>query len=553
MNSSWKLSGGKPWPLTIVITVACVITAPISVRGQGVTDPGALLNTDRRLQDWLDRHPKIPADEKAPVEGGAEQTETHVAPGGPTFHLRIIEFGESAFLSTADLAAIAGRHEGHQIDLAGLYGVISEINAIYRARGIVTASAVLPPQDIDKGIVRIDLVEGRVGEVRVVGAQALKEDFVTRRVSLIPGEVVDPPALSKQITRFNRTHLAQTHALLEPGKDTGLTDIQLAVIEPKRNRFEVSFDNLGNDSTDERQLGFALLHYGLLGIDDRLSVRASASRGNITGNLAYNFPIDARGDRLGISYSRNAIDIVRGPFTSLGITGESQNVALSSTHPLFVDEWRLFSLNTELSAGTSTTQQSGIEVGRGETFKGTVGFTFSAALPSYTWWATANVALLGRHDRVLDDWASPVVFNGAAGMSVPLPNQFTGTAMVGWQYGTSPFLPADQLFQIGGPGTVRGYPTNTFGGDSGAYANVELEYAMPQVLEGFGIFAFADSGFIHSDSQPTQSLASSGGGVRWNRPDGLAGASLTVAFPFTTAVPDQDSVKVYGRLFYAFE
>lgn len=530
--------------------LVAMLSAPAGA--QGIADPGALLEADRRLQDQLENPPMIEPGDDA-VQAPPPPADLVVPPGGPTFRLNRIVFGESHFIAADELRGIAAQFEGRDIDFSGLYRIVAAVNAVYRQRGIVTASAVLPPQDIENGVVRVDLVEGRVGEVRLHGQRRLTSDFTGSRLRLVAGEVVDPPALSKSVTWFNRTHLAQVNALLRPGTAPGLTDIELAVVEPKRNRLEIALDNFGNDSTGTWQLGLAFIHYGLLEMDDRFTARINGTRGNISGSLSYNFAAGPRGDRLGIAYSRNAINIVSGPFMSLGITGQSQSLAISSVHPIVADARRFYTFNAELSAGTSSTDQSGFAVGRGETYKGTIGFTFSEAIRRFSWWATVNAALVGRHDAILDEWTAHVVFNGASGAAVSMPGHMTVSGTLAAQYGVAPFLPADQLFQIGGVGTVRGYPANTFGGDSGAFANLELAHAMPYLLGGLNVFAFSDAGMVASATQPSRFLASAGFGIRWDKPDGRVGANLTAAFPFTQAVPDQGGFRLYGRLRFLIE
>ncbi|MEL7048026.1 MAG: POTRA domain-containing protein, partial [Pseudomonadota bacterium] len=59
-----------------------------------------------------------------------------VKPGGKTFKLRVIEFSKSHFLSREELGAIASKYQGKDVDLATLYKIVSDINAIYNERGL---------------------------------------------------------------------------------------------------------------------------------------------------------------------------------------------------------------------------------------------------------------------------------------------------------------------------------------------------------------------------------------------------------------------------------
>ena len=49
---------------------------------------------------------------------------------------------------------MAAKYVGKQVDIAGLLGMVAEINQIYAQRGIVTGIATLPPQDASSGVSR---------------------------------------------------------------------------------------------------------------------------------------------------------------------------------------------------------------------------------------------------------------------------------------------------------------------------------------------------------------------------------------------------------------
>src|SRR5690606_8441668 len=106
-----------------------------------------------------------------------------------------------------------------------LHELVARINALYRAKGVVTAQAVLPPQDLTDGIVRIRLIEGRVGAIDVRDNRSTDEDYVRARVRQQPGDLVDLAGLERDLQRFNRTNDAQARAELRPGSRVGETDI----------------------------------------------------------------------------------------------------------------------------------------------------------------------------------------------------------------------------------------------------------------------------------------------------------------------------------------
>ncbi len=65
-------------------------------------------------------------------------------------------------------------------------------------------------------------------------------------------------------SRFNRTNDVQMRALLQPGTDFGLTDLQLAITEPAVNTLQPFYDNQGaEDDRQQRRRGIYYKMHGL--------------------------------------------------------------------------------------------------------------------------------------------------------------------------------------------------------------------------------------------------------------------------------------------------
>ena len=56
-------------------------------------------------------------------------------------------------------------------------------------------------------------------------------DFVLSHVDLKAGEVFDVPRITQDLAFFNKTGVARIQALMQPGAQFGLTDVELAVTE----------------------------------------------------------------------------------------------------------------------------------------------------------------------------------------------------------------------------------------------------------------------------------------------------------------------------------
>ena len=463
-----------------------------------------------------------------------------------SFVLKGVQINDSAFLSREELTAIAKPYIGRTVGFGDLQELVAQINAAYRAREIGTAQAVLPPQQITDGIVRIELVEGRLGEFKLSGNEYTRDSFIRDRVAPEAGAVVDTKSLQKTLIRFNRTSEIQLKAALQPGAGYGLTDVLLSVDEPERNTLQFFLDNQGVESTGYYQLGMFARRNGLFGWDDQASVYLVGSDGTLTGSLSYGIPVNRSNGRLSVSYARNELDIVKGPFTALDITGESETAMLSFKQPLMVDELSQWDLALSVAQSRSETLISGVAFSESTVNKYSIGTSYERA---ETWgrWITSHTLSNASVDSDTEKWPSFFAYTGTANVLLPFKDCCTVAMNFGWQWLNEEQAPASELYQIGGLSSVRGYALGILSGARGYHAQFEAH--RPLWWPGFSGFAFLDHGAV--TPEPKESITGAGIGVsyrhgrRWS-------FDVSYGVPFNKVVPDQDSGRLDARLVLNF-
>lgn len=511
------------------------------------SDPAAVARQNRDTRDQV---------LEAPPTAGSETpalTPTPIAPpitlpkGGPTFLLKDVVFTPSALLPAADLEAIRQRYVGRQVDLSQLQDIANAVNLLYADRGFVTASAVLQPQDLNDGVLDVTLVEGRLGDVAVTGRKTLRASLLA---PVVPpaGAVVDAPDLTRRIDRFNRTSLAQIQASLQAGKGFGQTDVALALREPPENSLQIYVDNQGVESVGEYEIGAYFQHYGLLGIDDRLSGYGLYAEGNLYGNVDYDLALSPYGTRLDLSASRSAIRIVNGAFTDLDITGETYlfsgalSQALYSDGPYFLQG----SLGTSYSLSRST--QVGVQVSDDRIEKLNLGLTASYLGSSLTLQVTPNIAVTHADLGIAETELNYTLLNLQANASLLIDADTLAIARMNAQYSDADLVPGADLFQAGGPQSVRGYAQSTASGEKGVVGSVELYRSLSKFVEGLEVFGFVDAGTAFSNTIDQPTLVSAGAGLNysWN---GRMRAELSVGVPLHKDIDaDVSDAVFYGRI-----
>ncbi len=81
---------------------------------------------------------------------------------------------------------------GREVSLADLYRVTIAITTKYRNDGWILCRAVVPAQELDKGVVRIEVIEGYIAEVSItgqVGNDALLRGYADRILATRPLQV----------------------------------------------------------------------------------------------------------------------------------------------------------------------------------------------------------------------------------------------------------------------------------------------------------------------------------------------------------------------------
>jgi len=511
-------------------------------------NPNALGNQQLRQQQRLEQEQSpdlLP--QESPVINQQPAPGSNLPAGGPVFQLSGVTFDKSAFLTPAELDAIASRYVGRKVDLSELRKLTDDVNALYQSKGLVTDSAIVRPQRVAGGVVHVTLVEGRLGKAEVQDNVSTSDNYVLQRLPLDPGAVLDVPKLSDDTIFFNRTSDSQIRVLLQPGASFGQTDVVLAMQEPPRNSLDIFGDNEGVDSTGMWEGGGLFRRHSTFFSDDRFTAYAVGALGSFNGNFSYNLPVDVWGDRVGVSYQRNHINIVQGPFQNLKIAGWGQTGEVDFTHPIIATQQWLVTANVSGSIATSKTDQGGFFVAKTTTQKATTGFSVTHSTSEHTITVTPSVSMARSRNGVLDQSRYVREVGGTGRAFFDIAYDFSLVGLFGAQYSPQRLLPADQLFQIGGATTVRGYPVDALAGDSGYYVNGELHRSLDQFVHGLDTFIFYDWGSVFAVAPTVRSLEAVGYGWDYEFRN-LASFQFAQAFPLKNRVPNQADFVIYARV-----
>jgi hemolysin activation/secretion protein len=449
---------------------------------------------------------------------------------------------------------------------------------LYREKGWVVQTS-LPAQDIEQGMVTIDIVEAVFGQVLIAGTPAtrvLKEDVLGIFARQQPGGTfLNINAVDRALLLADDLPGVTVSGALAQGAQAGQTDLVLQLADEPGLIGSVSADNTGAVSTGNQRVmaAVSLNSPGLRG--DTISLNAISSRGSSYARVAYGLPIGSDGWRLGLNASWLDYKLITAAYKDLNASGDSTTMGLELSYPWVRS--RSFNLNTSLS----TEQKEYDNVSGGAVTSAYKNMPVSLVLSgnsfdslgrgganSFSWAMTGGELNLDGSPTQATDASTTQSAGGYKKLRYALSRQqqlSTGVSLYAAFSGqwANKNLDSSEKFYLGGSSGVRAYPSSEAGGTLGQMLNIELRWQLP---EGWNVAGFYDHGRIrvnkyndYSGASSLNAIALKGAGMAlgWRSSAGLSvQASLARRVgsnpnPITTEVnrgADQDGTLKLNRV-----
>lgn len=473
----------------ILLILICLTATTVLAVDLQSSDPGAIQKHSGDMQEYY-RMEKLMKDKSRPVDKAQVEDKTpkeaaEKQSGSARIAIRSIVTDPSEILSDEELREITDFPEGQLQTLDDLFGIVDQINALYRSKGFITAKALLPPQKVEAGVVRIRLVEGRVGDVVVEGNDHTKDSFFIRRISLENGDLVRLDILKKDLVHFNAVNDVGLRATIRPGKNPGDTDLVLKAMEPRNYEVSLLSDNAGSKSVGDERIGLRLVNYSLLGYRDPVTLSGYLSEGARTLSAGYSFPLNSLGTRLSAGYGLNQVDIKSGPFADLDVGGDSYSYNVNINHPLIFSPASTMNLFAGYQYNNSTTDFAGVTISRTKIDSIPVGFDFKR-LDDYGLWYCRNTFTYGSERG--DEGSDFLLYNLDVIRTLVHTDEIFTFIRGNGQLSSHHPLASTEQFQVGGLSSVRGYPEGFLVGDEGYFLSAEIKFPVPfSDREVFGV------------------------------------------------------------------
>jgi hemolysin activation/secretion protein len=360
----------------------------------------------------------------------------------------------------------------------------------------------LPEQDIADGIVRLKVIEARLGRIRVEGSRHFSDENIRASVpALVEGGPPNIDRAGASLALANDSFAKRTRVTLQRGETSGSVDAVLRVADIHPWRIATSLDNTGNSATGDYRFGVTYQHANLFDRDHAFSAQYVTSPDHLDKvsilGLGYKIPIYARGDSIEAAYGRSNVDSgnVSTAAGNYGISGRGEFATLRYNLGLprfagieqrlsIAQDWRLYEskivsagdgpslIPTLSSAPTSLTYTlSSPVIEQASQWKVAVGYVNNQlGGPNGS---TADYNQAGARpgaDARFQLWRWNI------SLLAPLPGGFTLRADMNGQE-TRDLLISGEQFGIGGMDSVRGYGEREILNDRGYRGTLELSTA----------------------------------------------------------------------------
>jgi hemolysin activation/secretion protein len=450
----------------------------------------------------------------------------------------------STVFSPEELALATAEFTKRPISLAEVYQARSKITDLYVRNGYITSGAYIPPQTIQSGVVKIQVVEGKLEDIQVTGTRRLNPNYVRSRLAIATSPPLNRQRLLEALQLLQLNPLIQNvSAELSAGSRTGSSLLEVKVSEAKTFSSQIVLDNGRSPSVGSFRRRLQLNEANLLGLGDALGVAYTNTDGSNSLDANYTLPLNPRNGTLTFNYGITSSNVIEPPFDVLDIHSDSRYYELTFRQPIVQTPTQEFALGLTASRResdiSSLLQREGLPGSVLSPGADEQGHTKVSAFRFFQEWTSRNsrevIALRSQFSLGID------ILSPTINQNAPDSRFFAWQGQAQWvrllapetlmlfrlntQLASRTLLPLEQ-FGLGGQDSIRGYRQDYLLTDNGTFVSAEVQVPilrLPKIDSTLQVVPFVDFGVGWNSSDRENpnpnTLASVGLGLRWSQGD----------------------------------
>lgn len=419
----------------------------------------------------------------------------------PRFDVSRYQVDGNSILPIAEVEQTLAPFTGKASDFGVLQQAVEALELAYRSHGYHAVKVLLPEQELQGGVVRLTVLEVRIGTVTVEGNKHFDTGNIRRSVpQLQEGTIPDLDKISRNIRVANENPARKSQLLLQGSDRNDTTNALLKVVDDKPWKVGVSLDDTGNDQTGNLRLGFLAQHANLFNLDHLLTLQYTTSMNHMDKvniyNFGYRMPLYNMGDSLDVygGYSDVNSGTVQSGVLSLNVSGKgafagvryNQNLVRHGSYEhriLYGFDYRRFENNIDYAGSPlgTTTGAHPVSIG----YSGA--YAFGPGSDTEFWLSLSqNIPGGSNGDAAayemqrLDAPANFTILRGGGTIRAALPADLQGRFNFNGQY-TKDALISGEQFGAGGQNSLRGFNERELANDIGLATT--LEVYSPEIIK----------------------------------------------------------------------
>ncbi len=458
------------------------------------------------------------------------------------FAITRFEVTGNTLLSAQAVEQAVAPYAGAERNFGHVQMALEALEAAYHRLGFNVVQVALPEQELNQGVVKLQVVETRLGKVRVEGNRVFSEANIRHSLpGLVEGQTPNIGRVSASLRLANENPAKKTALQLQSGDNDDDVNATLKITDDKPWKLAANIDNSGNKNTGESQLTLQYQHANIAERDHVLSLQYTTtlekpSQIGVYG-VGYHIPLYALGDSVDVFASYSDVDsgsVLAGIF-NLQVSGRGtvmgarynqtlRRIGELESRVIYGLDYKAFKNNVLLQ---------GTQIGNDVTvhpFSVAYAGNWSGADSAANFSVTAMRNIPGGDKGGSADFnlvrpgapAGYSILRYSAGYSHQLPQDWQLRVALSGQVTRDVLIPGEQ-FGAGGASSVRGFTERDISSDSGHLASAEVYTpdfcaGLQAVTAQCRLLAFIDAAQIRSqDPQPVKaSIGSAGVGWRIN-------------------------------------
>lgn len=438
-------------------------------------------------------------------------------------------------------------YSDNRISPESLHDVKRRLTTYYQKRGYINSLAIIPDQEVIDGIIRIQVIEGRLTAIKIFGNHHVSNSYIYARLAPVmkkKGHILNVYELEKSLQECiplltRNPRIKKINVRLIPGISMGEATLEIHVKEARMMQIRLDANNHQSPGIGSYcgEIGFR--HLNPLGFGDAIHLQYGMTEGLDDMAFNYHFPISTSA-YLTFAADQSESVIIVAPYDQFDLTNKVTRFSMGATWPFFQNLAHEFSMTVRMERLHAETSFEGDPFPlRGADDNGEADLSIVHCI--HEWIHRSNDQIFGIRSTAsfgIDAFDATINESEPDGRFATwlIQTQYLKhldyldseiIARLDVRYSNKELMPS-QKFALGGAQSVRGYRENRITSDDGQLFSLQFQKPLMR-LPLFGLSKTSEDGYLigacffdygnahnvdGTDPKPNN-ISSIGTGVHW--------------------------------------